>query len=535
MKRFVRDLVLVAVLIATSLIMFAPSAEAVPSFSRRYGFACSSCHTMWGALNPAGITFRLSGYRAMFGKDLVPIEEGHDINIPGVALNIPNTLPLSIVTGFGYDQRTEKRTAFDGTTTTRRAGSLDLEDASIFLTSPIGSHFSVFAEFPMYETKSWEFTPTGPSAGAPLGAVPNTTFPLGANDTTAARNFQFETERPIFEVGKFWWNNLLGDSIQRDALNAVVGITQLPLAYPSGKVRLSVNQYLIYERRGLDLISPYHPSMMGGADGLFKLGEAQGLAELNGMVVPSGNVGDTAKRETLWFEYHVGATNANNDSANNNMSLGGYGRLVARYYNQSLGVFGFYKPDTYDDVLRGDPAFVIGGNGAPILGNTGVFNPLAPQTRNASSVAGVDSTLSLAPWGIPLSLDNQYMWREESNPTGFNTAFKWQGGFDQLNWFAMPNLVAYVRYDWIRGDRFDDTPAGGITFSDPREWDIVAGIQYALWENVKVVGEFRHHKFEDRAIGAFAGSANVFQPFAVRSTVASIVDDGFTLRLMMGF
>src|SRR3974390_2336725 len=105
MKRFVRALVLGAVLIATSLLMFAPSAEAVPSYSRRYGFACSSCHTMWGALNAAGVTFRLSGYRAMFGKAVGPIDGGPDIDIPGVNLHLPNNLPFSFITGFGYDMR----------------------------------------------------------------------------------------------------------------------------------------------------------------------------------------------------------------------------------------------------------------------------------------------------------------------------------------------------------------------------------------------------------------------------------------------
>jgi hypothetical protein len=245
--------------------------------------------------------------------------------------------------------------------------------------------------------------------------------------------------------------------------------------------------------------------------------------------VPTGNVTDSAKRETLWFEYHAGVTNGSQDAANNNNSFGGYGRLVGRYYGQSLGVFGFYKPDIYDDMMRTDPNFVLGGN----IINTGVFNPLAPQASNAAAAVGVDGTLSLAPWGVPLSLDNQYMWRSESNPTGFNTRFNWQGGFHQLNWFARPDLVVYARYDWIRGNTFNDTFAGGITYSDPREWDVVAGIQYALWENVKFVGEFRHHRFEDHATGAFA--ANMLQPFLVRTNVASITDDGFTARVMMGF
>jgi hypothetical protein len=41
------------------------------------------------------------------------------------------------------------------------------------------------------------------------------------------------------------------------------------------------------------------------------------------------------------------------------------------------------------------------------------------------------------------------------------------------------------------------TGVGGITFSDPCEWDVVLGIQYALFENVKLIGEYRHHKFEE--------------------------------------
>lgn len=501
---------------------------------------------MWGALNAAGVTFRLSGYRAMFGKDLVPIEAGKDIDIPGTSVKIPRALPFSFITGVGYDYRQEKRTAFDGTTTTRRGSSLALEDASIFLTTPVGDHFSAFVEFPMYETRAWEFTPTGQS-----GATNATNFPGGANDPTTNRSFQFSTEKPIFEVAKFFWNNLFGDSLQRDSVNGLVGITHLPLPYSPGKVRLSVNQYEIYERRALDLISPNHSSLMGPADDLFRLSEPQILAELNGMVVPSGIVGDTAKKETLWFEYHIGATNGNNDNTNNNTSLGGYGRLVARWFNQSLGVFGFYKPDIYDDNLRTDPAFALNNTTltssctAPNTGfqcnNTGIFNPLNPQARNGASAFGVDGTLSLAPWGIPVSLDNQIMWRKETNPTGFGVAFNWRGGFNQLNWFILPNLVTYGRYDWIRGNTFNDTTVGGITFSDPREWDIVAGIQWTPWQNVKVVGEYRYHEFHDNAVGTpgtdicFAGTGFHCQPYPTRVTAATLKDNGFTTRLMMGF
>jgi hypothetical protein len=531
MHRIAQTIIGLAVLIATSLLLFPSTAEAVPSYTRRYGFECSSCHTMWGALNAAGVTFRLSGYRAMFGRDIVPIEENHDINIPGVNVKIPSSLPLSFITGVGYDTRSEKRTAFDGTTTTRRGSTLALEDASIFLTSPIGDRFSAFVEFPMYETRSWEFTPIGPSGPAAGNA------PGGANDKSPFRNFQFSTERPVFEVAKFSWNNILGDSLPRDSVNALVGITHMPLAYSPGKVRLSVNQYPIYETRALELISPIHPSMMGGATDLFRLSEPQALAEFNGMIVPGGAVTDSARKETFWLEYHLGATNGNNDNANNNGTFGGYGRLVGRWYNQSLGVFGFYKPDTYDDALRADPAFVLNQPFGAL--NTGIFNPLAGRSANSATALGVDGTLSLAPLGVPLSLDNQYMWRKESNPTGFNKEFTWQGGFHQLNWLINSQWVAYGRYDWIRGNTFNDTLVGGITFSDPRMYDWVAGVQFAPWQNVKLIGEYRYRSFQDRAVGNLTGLTGgctpSCQPYQTRTNTASILDNGFTARLMMGF
>src|SRR5450759_1193417 len=348
MHRFFRDILLVAILIATSLVSFAPPAEAVPSFTRRYGFYCSACHTMWGALNGAGVTFRLSGYRAMFGKDLVPIQEAKDINIPGLNVKLPPNLPFSFVTGVGYDTRTEKRQGFDGSSNTRAASSLALEDASIFLAGPMGDHFSAFVEFPMYETKAWEFTPTGPSE---------------ANDTAnPSRHFSFVNEKPTFEVAKFFFNNLLGSSLPRDSLNALVGITHMPLAYPSGKVRLSVNQFLIYERTALSLIGHGNPTLMTGSDSLFRLGEPQILAELNGMIVPGGSVTASANKETPWFEYHLGVTNGSNDTADNNRSKDVYGRFVGRYYNQSLGFFGFYSPDQYDDNLRMTSAIDINPN-----------------------------------------------------------------------------------------------------------------------------------------------------------------------------
>jgi hypothetical protein len=264
MKKIAGTAVLAIASFASLLVLLTPSAWAVPSYTRRYGMECSGCHTMWGSLNAAGVTFRLSGYRAIFGQNLTPIVEDTEV---AKGVTIPSTLPLSFITGVGIDSRTERRevTGAGGSNVTSKGTSLALEDASIFMTSPVGQHFSGFVEFPMYETRAWEFTPTG-------------NFEARYNNAPG-RQVKFSTESPTFEVAKFWWNNLFGDSLPRDSVNLLAGITHLPTAYAAGKVRLSVNQYLIYERTALDLISPraLRDGVVGGDpnDFLFRLSEPQ--------------------------------------------------------------------------------------------------------------------------------------------------------------------------------------------------------------------------------------------------------------------
>jgi hypothetical protein len=373
------------------------------------------------------------------------------------------------------------------------------------MTSPLGKHLSGFVEFPMYETKAWEFTPLGRAQA----------------NNAAAKHVQFVSESPTFEVAKFFWNNLLGDDAPRDSINLLGGITHLPLGYASGKVRLSVNQYLIYERRALDLISPKNVAdMLGTADEYaFRLGEPQGIVEVNGMLTFGKPVTDVAKRDTFWAEYHLGLSNGSNGKSDNNTTKDVYGRWVMRYYNQSLGFSAFHSGDQYDDTMR------TNASQANVTG-TGIMSGL--QDANRSNRLGVDFTLSLAPTGVPVWLENQFMVNNESNPTGFGKEFKWKGGFNQLNWQISKNTIAYTRYDWIKGDNINDkgvTLNGftGLTNSTPNEKDFILGWQHLVDQNVKLIAEFRHHIFEDKATDAG-------QP-----SIAKLTDNGFTLRAMIGF
>lgn len=493
MKRILLFLVALGLVSATSFILLVTDASAVPSYSRRYGVECSTCHTMWGALNGAGVTFRLSGYRAINGKDLTPVNPDIEVS-PGNTL--PSTFPLSIISGVGYDSRTQKN-ELGGATATQRGSSLDLEDSSLFLTGPIGSNLSAFIEFPMYETKEGEFLPVG----------------RGDIDAVSVSSLQFHSESPIFEVAKFWWNNLLGDSAPRDSVNLLAGITQLPLGYASGKVRLSVNQYPIYERRALDLLegSSRVDAHISDDMGLFRLSEAQEIFEVNGMVVPGKAVTDAPKKDTFWFEYHLGVSNGSEDKADNNNQKDLYGRFVMRWYRQSLGFSVYSSPDTYGDNIR--------NAGSTAAGSDPAFMKPGTQFKNSASRMGIDATLSLAAIDIPVWLENQYMTNRESDPTGYGVAFKWQGGFDQLNWQISKRAVTYARYDWINGSSFDDTAAGGASNTKPQETDYVVGGQYLVKQNVKLIAEYRHDVFEDKA----------------PTTTARITSDGFALRAMLGF
>jgi len=64
-----RRFTLVAVLLAVGATLLPTSAGAIPAFARKYGVACSACHTNWPRLNRFGINFRDNGYRMNRERD----------------------------------------------------------------------------------------------------------------------------------------------------------------------------------------------------------------------------------------------------------------------------------------------------------------------------------------------------------------------------------------------------------------------------------------------------------------------------------
>ena len=66
---------LVAVLVAVGAVLVPTAAHAIPAFARKYGLACSACHTNWPRLNRFGINFRDNGYRMNRERDN-PVTQG---------------------------------------------------------------------------------------------------------------------------------------------------------------------------------------------------------------------------------------------------------------------------------------------------------------------------------------------------------------------------------------------------------------------------------------------------------------------------
>jgi hypothetical protein len=471
------------------LFVLVPPAWAIPAFARRYGLSCSVCHDAWPHLNEAGRSFQMSGYRRLDGVTLEPTAK--DIELVKGVLSLPSVPPLSITSEFGYDFQDVRRKAADGSRATRTGSGANLDELALLAGTPLGTHLSFFLDYDLFETEIER--PTGPGE---------------ANETGNRNDITFETEGPRAPgLARLIWNI--------DSLNILGGINELPLAFSPAHRRLSAAPYLVYERRALDFLSgtPVEDLLTDEDQRrrLFRLSKSQIGLEVNGVLVPGG--GEMATRSRPMLEYHVGGTNGSNNDSDANKEKDVFGRLALTWAGQTLGVFGYYSPDIYSDGLRSDPAFILPPTG------TGIFSGVERPNRRWS--AGPDLTLRAEPLDVPVWLEAQVLFNHEGSPTGFDKSFDWWGGFAQLNAKIVRSVVAYGRYDWLRGGHFDDTVAGGVTGPvRPREWAAVGGVQWYLLENFKLVGEYSCREFKNTA-----------------STPAeqNITEHVFTIRASLGF
>jgi hypothetical protein len=189
----------------------------------------------------------------------------------------------------------------------------------------------------------------------------------------------------------------------------------------------------------------------------------------------------------MYFDYALGGVNGNNINTDNNGTKDFVGRLSLTFpigdVSTTLGGFGYYSGNTVDELTATSPA----EDDAVV----------AVAYENQLWRAGPDISFTFdGPFYAKLF--SQILFARDEDPTGFGKAAEWWGGFVQAEGKPLESLIVYARYEWIDGDRFNDTGVsingvhGTIGAVDPHLWDAVFGTQYFLYDNFKLYAEYRH-------------------------------------------
>lgn len=449
---------------ASILLLLSTEASAIPAFSRAYGYGCSVCHAAFPKLNQAGESFRLSGYRQLEGQELPPkvppIKIGERLELPGI-------IPISISLTAGYNFTEIDNTLGDGSKNTNTAADFKRSESSFNLTefelmagASLGRYLSFFLDAPLAETEIRQFF----------------------DPEVRRHGTKSKLEGPdIPELAFVGFHNILVP----DLLNLKGGVIELPTAFSPMHRRLSFYPYLVYEATALDVIGRSgiddFVSVPGAsAEDLeknqFRLSNSQIGVQLFGRATPSLH-----KVSDLYVDYFVGVVNGNNINTDNNKTKDVFGRLAATYTiantTVTVGGFGYYSGNTLDNLTT-----------HPTTG---------ASYKDRLWRAGPDISITLAK-PIYIDLYSQILFAEDSDATGFGRKASWWGGFAGLDVKPLEALVLYARYDWINGRRYDDT---GVTINGvsgetgpvhPRLWDIVVGAQYFLYDNIRLMAEYRH-------------------------------------------
>jgi hypothetical protein len=125
-----------------------PKAQAVPSYARQTGLACSGCHYAPPELNPAGRRFKLLGYVDRADETKVIKADGGKSR---AALDLLASLPLSVMLETSF-------TSTKSPIPTTQNGSFEFpQDISLFLSGAWTSHVGSYVQV-TYDTQDDHFT-----------------------------------------------------------------------------------------------------------------------------------------------------------------------------------------------------------------------------------------------------------------------------------------------------------------------------------------------------------------------------------------
>jgi hypothetical protein len=252
--------------------------------------------------------------------------------------------------------------------------------------------------------------------------------------------------------------------------NVKGGWYELPLGVSPEIHRLSARPYLIYGANACTLLGVEPPH--GTCEDEPTLAASQIGLDVSA-VQPGGGL-----------RWAVGFTNGSDNHLNGGASKDFYLHAAEGFGAYRPGLFIFYSPD-------------IVGNG--VNDHTLRFGPNLDVYSRRVRVLG------------------QFLAGYESNPTGHDVATWYYGGFLEGDYRLTTTLVSLLRVDYAWTPRFDDTTGGGDTDVRRRLWEITAGTQWLILQNLKLVAEVTygegHDGVSDQTTTMWAGTVRVVTAF----------------------
>jgi hypothetical protein len=222
------------------------------------------------------------------------------------------------------------------------------------------------------------------------------------------------------------------------------GLFELPFSVSPRVHRLSVQSYQTYGLTAFSLLGRRLPPNNGARQETLALNSTQFGAEISAFQSETGHT------------VALGLAAGSNNRTDNNSSKDVYVRIGRVLGFHRAGMLVYYSPD--------------------ILGRGAVDSALR---------FGPDVTL----YYRRLTVLSQFLAARDSNPTTYGEDMWWYGGFVEADYRLTPTLVALFRPELTGMPTFDDTDHGGTTRIRRHLWQVTAGLQWLVLENLKLIAE----------------------------------------------
>ena len=252
--------------------------------------------------------------------------------------------------------------------------------------------------------------------------------------------------------------------------NLKAGWYELPLDVSPAIHRLSARPYLIYGLNACTLLDVAPPR--GNCEDLPTLDETQFGLELS------------ALQPKIGLGWAAGFTNGSDNRLDSTASRDFYLHVSQALGLHRVGLLLYYSPDLV---------------GAGVHDRTLRFGPDVDFYRRQFRLLG------------------QFLAEHESNPTGHLQGLWYYGGFLEANYRLTPTLLSLLRVDYAWTPRFDDSMRGGDTRARRRLWEVTAGCQWLILQNLKAVAEVtygeNHEAVQDRTVTTWTGTIRLVTAF----------------------